>query len=115
MWDELSQTCNTGCENSLKTLKNICQFADINLVKGTKPPNYSDKVKWSLVEALLKSNARYSALMITDILDSRERINIPGTVTALNWSYRVDWKFEHIPDIVACEMEKLVTFQNKCD
>ena len=51
--------------------------------------------------------------MITDILDSRERINIPGTVTSANWSYRVDWKFELTPQNVAYEMEKLATFKKK--
>ena len=113
MWDELCERCITDCKKTLKTLEIICQFADINIVKGTKPPNYSDEVKWSLVKALLKSNARYSALMITDILDSRERINIPGTVTSANWSYRVDWKFELTPQNVAYEMEKLATFKKK--
>ena len=107
MWDEMIKMCNTDCGKSRKKLKIICQFANINIMKVTKPPKYNDTVKWSLIKALLNSTARYSALMITDIIDSRKRINVPGTVTDANWSYRVNWEFGKEPPNVAEDMEKL--------
>jgi 4-alpha-glucanotransferase len=56
---------------------------------------------------LLKSGANYATLMITDILDSRMRINTPGTVGDHNWTYRVDWGFDEVPTAVSKEMRKL--------
>ena len=60
-------------------------------------------VKWALLSKLLKSNANYAALMITGLIDSTERINIPGTVGGRNWRYRLPWKLEDIPNDLKVE------------
>ncbi len=107
MWEELRSNCDAGDVKSLETLKVISEFATLDIKDTEECPAYSDRIKWSLINALMRSNARYSALMINDILDSTERINIPGTKNDGNWSYRTDWKFENIPNKVVKQMEKL--------
>ena len=41
--------------------------------------------------------------MITGLIDSTERINIPGTVGGRNWRYRLPWKLEDIPNDLKVE------------
>jgi len=64
-------------------------------------------VKWALFEQLLKSNANYAALMITDLIDSTQRINIPGTVGGENWRYRLPWMIENMPAPLKIECKRL--------
>jgi len=68
---------------------------------------YGPVVKWALFGALLKSNADYAALMITDLIDSEKRINIPGTVGGENWRYRLPWKLEEMPISLKRECARL--------
>lgn len=107
MWEELRFNITSGCESAADGLKMISQYADMPVLPAAEYPEYSSEIKWSLIEALMKSGARYAALMITDILDSRARINTPGTVSDHNWTCRVDWEFESVPSEVSNEMRKL--------
>lgn len=115
MWEELREHCDNGDKGSQETLKVISDFAKLDITEIKKCPAYSDHIKWLLIDALMQSNARYSALMINDILDSTERINIPGTVSDGNWSYRVDWEFDTLPNEVTSQMERFVMCQNDHD
>lgn len=110
MWEELRHNIANGCEGSGDGLKIISQYADLPVMDDKRYPEYNSVIKWALIEALLKSGSRYAALMITDILDSRARINAPGTVGDHNWTYRIPWKFDGIPADVSNEMRKLAIY-----
>lgn len=95
-------------EDALRGLALLSDFA--GLPKGEKPNAYAEYgpvVKWALFDALLKSNADYAAVMITDIIDSISRINIPGTVGGENWRYRLPWKLEDMPEPLQEECSRM--------
>ena len=107
MWEELRENIANGCEGSGEGLKLLSQYAGLPVMESDEYPEFNSAIKWAMLGALMKSGARYAALMITDILDSRARINSPGTVGDHNWTYRVDWAFESIPSEVSEEMTRL--------
>lgn len=107
MWEDLRQRALNGSDEAWQELTIMGEFAEISLDQSEEVTQYDDRVKWQLLDALMKSGARYSALLINDIIDSKERINLPGTVGSHNWTYRVPWDFERIPSEVATEMARL--------
>lgn len=114
MWEDMREDAADD-EGASEGLKLISQYADLPVVEDGSYPAFGSEIKWAMVDALLKSGARYAALMITDVIDSRERINVPGTVGEHNWTYRVGWEFESIPSEVSGEMEKLAICGKKYD
>ena len=95
-------------EGAIRGLKLLSDFA--GLPTGDEANCYAEYgpvVKWALLESLLKSNANYASLMITDIIDSTKRINIPGTVGGENWRYRLPWKLEDMPEPLTHECSRL--------
>jgi len=113
VWEDLRDNVARGCQGSGDGLKILSQYAGLPVTYADRYPRYNPVVKWALLEALMKSNARYAALMITDLLDSRERINTPGTVGDQNWTYRVPWQMQAVPDEVNEEMRKLGIYIDK--
>ena len=113
MWEELRHNVANGCQGSGDGLKIISQYAGLPETYADRYSEYNSVVKWALLESLMKSGARYSALMITDILDSRVRINTPGTVGSHNWTYRIPWKMNHVPEEVEDEMFKLSVYAER--
>lgn len=95
-------------EGAIRGLELLSDFA--GLPKGPSADYYAEYgpvVKWALFDRLLKSNADYASLMITDIIDSTERINIPGTVGGKNWRYRLPWKLEDMPETLRDDCSRL--------
>ncbi|NWK56311.1 4-alpha-glucanotransferase [Verrucomicrobiaceae bacterium N1E253] len=95
-------------EGAMRGLALLSDFA--GLPKGKTMHDYArygSVVKWSLLGSLLKSNADYAAVMITDVIDSEKRINIPGTVGGENWRYRLPWKLEEMPGPIQSECQRL--------
>jgi len=95
-------------EGAMKGLALLSDFA--GLPKGSTInayAKYGQVVKWALFGQLLKSNADYAAVMITDIIDSSKRINIPGTVGGENWRYRLPWKMDDMPAPFKAECRRL--------
>ena len=109
LWDGLvAMLGGLDHEGAVRGLKLISDFA--GLPKGNTINTYSwygPVVKWALFGALLKSNADYAAVMITDIIDSKKRINIPGTVGGENWRYRLPWKLEDMPANLQVDCRRL--------
>lgn len=109
MWNTLKGMLNgLEHEGAVRGLKLLSDFA--GLPKGDSAdcyPEYGPVVKWALFGSLLKSNADYASLMITDIIDGTERINIPGTVGGKNWRYRLPWKLEDMPDALKKDCSRL--------
>ncbi len=73
-----------------RDLRLLCDFADIP-VEGEDWPPYDRSIKWRLIGALLRSQSRYAAFMITDLYGRHERFNIPGVVHETNWRTRLPW------------------------
>ncbi len=59
-------------------------------------PQFSDAVKWALLDALHASRPRYAATMVTDVFGMLKTFNKPGTVTPLNWSLRLPWSAKEL-------------------
>jgi 4-alpha-glucanotransferase len=109
LWDSLvGMLGGLDHEGAVRGLMLLSDFA--GLPKGKTVNSYSwygPVVKWALLGALLKSNADYAAVMITDIIDSKKRINIPGTVGGENWRYRLPWKLDAMPAELKVECKRL--------
>jgi len=111
-------------------LKNLCSLA------GEKPPSmqvnksdheqlpvkvtmtcheYSEDIKWKLFEQLFFSKADLAAVLIHDLLDDESRINVPGTVSCENWSYRLPWQIESVPDSVTEKALRLRKLLSDCE
>lgn len=56
-----------------------------------------DEVHEPLLAGLLRSNSAIAIAMITDVLGTADRFNVPGSVTAENWSARLpaDWEIAY--------------------
>ncbi len=53
------------------------------------PARFDAKVRDELLELVYRSGSELALLPLQDALGSRERVNIPGTVSESNWSYRM--------------------------
>ena len=104
-------------ESAMGSLALLSEFA--GLPKGAKEyayPKYGSVVKWALLEKLFKSRANYAAIMMMDLIDSHQRINIPGTVGGVNWQYRLPWKLSDMPEHLQAEckrMKALITLSQR--
>lgn len=108
LWDQAVTAQKGDRRAARRLLRILSDFAGIAKPKGNQSyPHFSKEIKRALVAALLRSNARYTALMINEVIDDAERINLPGTVGSHNWTYRVPWDFETIPKQVKEEMVAL--------
>jgi 4-alpha-glucanotransferase len=58
---------------------------------------YTPQIRDALLEALLASASDLVILPIQDILGAREQVNVPGTVSPTNWTYRLPFTLEDWP------------------
>ena len=56
-------------------------------------PADADDANWAMIRACCNSVANIAVCQFQDVLglDSRHRMNVPGTVGSHNWSWRFDW------------------------
>jgi 4-alpha-glucanotransferase len=59
---------------------------------------FEPTVHRALLEALAGSGSELVLLLAQDVLAHRERINVPGTVGAENWTYRLPLPVEELPE-----------------
>jgi len=71
-----------------KELRLLASFAGLPVHEGNWPA-YDDAIRHALIEALLASNARYAAFMLTDLFALEDRFNVPGIESTANWSARM--------------------------
>lgn len=72
-----------------KELRFLADFAGLRLDTETDWPAYDEHVRHALLEALLTSNARFAAFMLTDLFGLEDRFNVPGIASDSNWSARL--------------------------
>ena len=70
-------------------LATLCAFAGIEQYDGIIP-EYSPEVWEQLMRQLCLSHSDRVAIMINDLLYNTDRINIPGVMGGINWSYRLE-------------------------
>jgi 4-alpha-glucanotransferase len=66
-------------------------------------PDYTPAIRDALLRTLFSSGADFLILPIEDVFGWRARINVPGTVTDENWTYRLPWPSDALvnqPDAV---------------
>lgn len=83
-------------ETEDRTLHLLAEFAGISALPDGTWPAFSDEIQWLLVKALLESNSRHAAIMITDLFGMPDRINYPGKVGPQNWTYRIGKSVDEI-------------------
>lgn len=84
-----------GAQNTLRILSEFAGIPIPNHGHGPWPP-FTEGVRLKLVKALLSSNSRYAALMITSLFSLDVRINHPGTSGGQNWRFRLPWTLDQI-------------------
>lgn len=94
-WREMyQQLCGSEVESAdwwiaKNFLQSLCNFAGIELEDGYKIPEFGPEVWHRLIRELCFSNSDRVAFMISDLLEDDNRINVPGIMDGLNWTYRV--------------------------
>jgi len=61
----------------------------LSRLSARAPERFDDGVREALLELVYQSNSDLLLVPFQDALGARERINVPGTVNDLNWSYRI--------------------------
>jgi len=84
-WDGMCAAAWAGDEHQRWELDRLMAFAGIHEAR-----HYDDGIREALLGALFRSNAWIAVAMITDLLGSRKRFNVPGSVAQTNWSERLN-------------------------
>jgi len=66
----------------------LCNYAGIH-VMDEKYPEYDRGIQEALLRQISLSNSHRVGIMISDLLGTSERINVPGIMDGSNWSYRL--------------------------
>ncbi len=93
-WETRAEAIADGgadAEVAADELKKLGGFA--SLPKGDDL-SWNDEVHGALLEALCRSNSWIVVFMITDLLGSKKRFNVPGTSADSNWSARLSRRCE---------------------
>jgi 4-alpha-glucanotransferase len=74
------------------------QVAEIykELENATLTPAFTDTIHAGLMAAALSSASDLCVLPYQDVMGTADRINLPGSMTADNWSYRLDVPSEQL-------------------
>jgi 4-alpha-glucanotransferase len=64
---------------------------------GARDP-YSDRVRDALLASLYGAGSDLLLIPVQDIFGWRDRINIPASVSDENWSWRLPWPGDRLPD-----------------
>jgi 4-alpha-glucanotransferase len=84
-WNEASHFFNT-----------LLDFSGISVTQFDEFPLYDRNFLDALFWTICQSNARWVAIMITDLMYSDERINVPGVMSDSNWTYRIPATVEEL-------------------
>lgn len=92
LWDhrvsDLTGADEGGRFLAQKELRDLSDFSGLRFT-GEGWPAYDEHIRRALLEALLASNARFAAFMLTDLFGLEDRFNVPGIAAESNWSARL--------------------------
>jgi 4-alpha-glucanotransferase len=57
--------------------------------EGQEPPRNFDRAHEMILRGVMQTPSQLAIFMITDVFGTEDRFNVPGAVTAGNWSYRL--------------------------
>ena len=78
----------------LSVLSNICRLETKAPLTLSQIPLFNEDIKWGLIDYLLKTNSKYAAFMITDLLGTPDRFNTPATSGPHNWTHKIAYSVE---------------------
>lgn len=61
----------------------------LSRLRDRAPSRFDDEVRDAILEVLYRAGSELVLLPFQDALGTRERVNVPGTVTDENWTYRI--------------------------
>ncbi|MGH7880110.1 MAG: 4-alpha-glucanotransferase, partial [Candidatus Binataceae bacterium] len=61
----------------------------LGIVDEAPPRALNDRLREQIIEAIYASPARLAILPIQDLFGWKDRINLPGTISPTNWSWRM--------------------------
>lgn len=79
-------------------LERLGRFADIDGFDHGTIPEYSDRIRGCLLDALFQTNSRYASVMITDLLGLEDRFNVPGVLSDSNWTHRLPMTVQELQE-----------------
>ena len=91
-WDETSPH-ERRMMNDVPAIRRIA--GDVDLVTAPFQPAVRD----TLLEALFSSASDVLLLPVQDVFGWRDRINVPATANADNWTFRLPWPCDRLDDI----------------
>jgi 4-alpha-glucanotransferase len=97
-WEEYWANINAGknVDASFRELRLIMEFAGVN--HSGPPREFTEEIRTGYQAAVLNSNSWLAVFQITDVFGWTARFNIPGSVSAANWSYRLQQKVTDLDD-----------------
>jgi len=66
----------------------------------------TDAVHVALLEGLYGASSALVVLPFIDAYGGRERINVPSTVSAANWTYRLPWTVEELRGVTGAALAR---------
>lgn len=92
-WDKRRSEVTSDDEGTravaMKELRFLSEFSGLRFDGENEWPAYDEHIRHALLEALLASNARHAAFMLTDLFGLEDRFNVPGIASDSNWSARL--------------------------
>ena len=70
----------------------MMRWCGIDTAKGF--PDFSPEIHQAMIKTVFRSNSWQTIFMITDLFMSTLRFNVPGAISALNWSNRMELPVE---------------------
>jgi 4-alpha-glucanotransferase len=87
LWEEAFGKPAPTSDQSRGEIWRIAGFAGLQNLSGDT--SFDREFYPAIMEALFRSNAWIAVIMITDLLASRDRFNVPGTAAGTNWTRRL--------------------------
>src|SRR5207302_1295970 len=75
-------------ENNRRELRRLMAFVGIN--DGEPPREFTNELREAFTRAVLNGESWLVIFQIMDVFGWKSRFNTPGSVSASNWSYRVE-------------------------
>ncbi|MEQ1871021.1 MAG: 4-alpha-glucanotransferase [Vicinamibacterales bacterium] len=77
-----------------RAIAEVCRVARLDASNAAFTPDVRD----ALLEMLFASRSELLLLPIQDVFGWSDRINVPGTVTPHNWSFRLPWPVDRLEE-----------------
>jgi 4-alpha-glucanotransferase len=90
VWAELWRNIESGTEVK-ENRRELAYFMEFTGMGSAPPPReFSDRLHTAYLRRILQSKSWLAIVMLTDVFGQTARFNIPGTVSAANWSIRME-------------------------